>query len=106
MIILLTITDDNHKIIVPTILRSILSPAIDYLYLIHRSQRRVRRMVIVALRRRVQVMKSLGGRHPIEQRIYHRNEIVELYPFEIEISAQNFHQRLVLYSPRRQQVQI
>src|SRR5207244_8179179 len=64
------------------------SPAKDFLELIQRSQRRVGRMIIVALLRRVQTMKSSGWRHPIEQGIYHGVEIVQFDAFDREILAQ------------------
>jgi hypothetical protein len=63
------------------------------------------RFIIVVFWTGVQAVKS-RRRHPVEQRIDHFIGIIQLYPFEAEILAQDFLKRSVLYSSRREQVQI
>ncbi len=56
----------------------------------------MRRLIIIGLWARVQVMKTLIWRHPIEQRIYHGINIIQSLPLLAQILAQNFQLRRIL----------
>src|SRR5436190_23086405 len=62
-------------------------------------------LIIIAFRARIESVKP-GWRHPVNQRVYHCINVIQLYPFKTEILAQNLHKRSVLCSSRREQVQV
>src|SRR5438876_10025097 len=65
----------------------------------------MRRPIIIGFWASAQAVES-RWRRPVEQRIYHHINVIRLHSFKIEILAQNFHKRSVLYSSGREQVQI
>src|SRR5262245_41079834 len=64
------------------------------------------RTIVVSFVRRVQAMQSFGWRYPVEQRIHHHVEIVQVHAFYVEILAQRCCEHRVLYSTGCQQVQV
>src|SRR5262245_43431175 len=66
----------------------------------------MRRTIVVSFLWRVHATQSLGWSYPVEQRIHHHVEIVQLYAFYVEVLAQRPYENRVLDSAGRQQVQV